>query len=483
MEEPGTMGRMEPEDVKLLVRLLRASRRWSQVKLGARAGVEAESILRFEQGKLKPADATVERLIAAVGLPVDVALSILPPVIRLVRTLMESDGGQVRASAPMDWGKETGLRDQDLLADLKTASGAALSVLAAAFVDPDSADRGASAGPATADGRGLPTLAERLCGASIRAAPRDATAAVELSRLAVRAAQNAPGNQAWKERLAGWAHAFLANSLRLSGQLLEAEAEWRETWRLWQAGQDGDPEGRLPEWRLFDLEASLRRDQMRTAESLALLERARGSAPPEVAGRLLIKAAFALEQAGDVPGALRALQEAVLLMGEHGDLRDRLCVAFNLAVNLCHLKKFEEARARVEEARDLARSLGNDLDSLRVTWLSARVDEGQGRYAEARAALAEVRDYLVERHDALDAAVVSLELAVIDLAAGRTAEVKALAAAMLSIFSAEGIERDALAALRLFWEAALQETATVAQAQELIRRLENRAPLRSLDRD
>jgi tetratricopeptide (TPR) repeat protein len=156
-----------------------------------------------------------------------------------------------------------------------------------------------------------------LCGASIRAAARDAAEAVELARLAVRAALSAEGNAAWKARLAGWAHAFLANALRVFGQLLDAEAEWREAWRLWQAGQDGDPKRRLPEWRLLDLEASLRRDQMRTAEALALLERARGSAPPEVAGRLLIKTAFALEQAGDILGSLEALREAALLVGEH----------------------------------------------------------------------------------------------------------------------------------------------------------------------
>jgi hypothetical protein len=52
-------------------------------------------------------------------------------------------------------------------------------------------------------------------------------------------------------------------------------------------------------------------------------------------------------------------------------------VAFNLAVNLCHLERFEEAQEWVEEARNLGRGLGNDLDSLRVAWLSARVDAGR----------------------------------------------------------------------------------------------------------
>jgi tetratricopeptide (TPR) repeat protein/DNA-binding XRE family transcriptional regulator len=471
---------MEKEDVSLLIRLLRASRGWSQGKLGAKVGVEKESIMRFEKGTLKPADATVERVIAAVGLPVDLAISVLPPVIRLLRKLTAPDASRPRGSGLGEWEPEVGLLEENLQEDLKATFGAALGTLAAALAVEDHEIGASGDSSVAAAARELPTLTERLCNASVRAAARSASDAVELARLAVQAAQDAEGSDARRARLEGWARGFLFNSLRVSGQLHQADAEINKAWKLWQEGQGGDPEGLLPEWRLLDLEASVRRDQMRTADALALLDRARAAAPAEAHGRLLLKTASTLEQAGDVAGSLRVLQEAVLQIGEHGDLREKWCVVFNLAVNLCHLGRFEEARECLDEARNLALELGNDLDSLRVAWLGARVDAGLGRSEQARAGLAAVRDQLVRGRDALDAGVVSLELAVMDLAAGRTAEVKQLAGEMAWIFAAEGIERDVVAALRLFCEAALQERATVAEAQELLARFEQRGPLRHL---
>ncbi len=466
--------RMDPEDVTLLVRLLRALRRWSQEELGARAGIERASILRIENGTVRPSGQTVERLIAAVGLPVDVALGILPPVIRLLRGLMTPDPG--RTGMTGDAVPDSGLREEDLLGDLKVASGAAFSVLASALAVADSAGRVSDVSLPLADTHALPTLTERLCVASVQAASHDAADAVQLARLAVRAAPDAEGPAALRTQLEGWARAFLANGLRVSGRLPEAEVEFAAAWRLWRAGQNGDPDCRLPEWRLLDLEASLRRDQMRTTEALALLQQARGSAPRAVVGRLLVNAACALERAGEISEALEVLREAMPLVAEYGDQRASWCVTLNLAVNLCHLERYEEARQWADEAGALASKLGNDLDRLRVAWLSARVDAGMGHSESARAALAEVRDDLVRRRDALDAAIVSLEIAVIDLAAGRTAQVKALAGEMAWIFSSEGFERDALVALQLFCKAALRETVTLAQAQALIARLQKSQP-------
>ncbi|HSU84811.1 MAG TPA: hypothetical protein VLR69_20520, partial [Thermoanaerobaculia bacterium] len=55
----------------------------------------------------------------------------------------------------------------------------------------------------------------------------------------------------------------------------------------------------------------------------------------------------------------------------------------------------------------------------------------------------------------------SLELAVLYLEEERTVDVRNLARAMGWIFQAQGIAREALAALTLFFEAAQRETATV----------------------
>ena len=107
----------------------------------------------------------------------------------------------------------------------------------------------------------------------------------------------------------------------------------------------------------------------------------------------------------------------------------------------------------------------NDLDLLRVDWLSARVAAGQGRTEEAMAGLEQVRRDFTARELPYNAALSSLDLAVLFLEAGRTAEVRELAVAMRWIFKTPGFDREALAALALFREAAQRETATVELAR------------------
>ena len=58
-----------------------------------------------------------------------------------------------------------------------------------------------------------------------------------------------------------------------------------------------------------------------------------------------------------------------------------------------------------------------------------------------------------------------------EIVPGRTAEVREIAEEMLWIFKAQEVHREALAALRLFCEAAQQETATVALARQVERYL------------
>jgi hypothetical protein len=62
-----------------------------------------------------------------------------------------------------------------------------------------------------------------------------------------------------------------------------------------------------------------------------------------------------------------------------------------------------------------------------------------------------------------------MDLAVLLLKQGRTAEVKSLANEMLRIFQAQNVEREALAALRLFCNSAQRETATIELARRLVK--------------
>ena len=50
-----------------------------------------------------------------------------------------------------------------------------------------------------------------------------------------------------------------------------------------------------------------------------------------------------------------------------------------MAVDLCHLERYAEAAALLPRVRELAIEQANELDLLRLVWLEARIDAGQGR--------------------------------------------------------------------------------------------------------
>jgi len=86
---------------------------------------------------------------------------------------------------------------------------------------------------------------------------------------------------------------------------------------------------------------------------------------------------------------------------------------------------------------------------------------------EAEAHFQGVRADFLARGNGYDAALVSLDLAALYLGQNRTAEVKELAAEMVKTFEEQKVHREAMAAVRLFQEAAARERATV----ELVGRL------------
>jgi transcriptional regulator with XRE-family HTH domain len=315
-------------------------------------------------------------------------------------------------------------------------------------------------------------LAERLAQESRRAGARNAQVALELARLAVLAAQHAAGSDAWRSRLEGYVRAFLANAFRLAGDLPRARAEWETAWRLWHAGAEGDPHGLLPAWHLLDLEASLRRDTGELAAALDLLARAAAAAPRPAVGRLRLQRVATLEQAGDVAGAVAALRQAVPLVEATGEPRLQFVLEFNLTANLCQLAAFDEAAAQLPTLRQRTLDLGDELDLLRVAWLSGRVAAGLGRSEEACAIFDQVRCEWRARRAPLDAAVASLDLAVLLLDEGQLAPVRRLAQEMEWILAAPGVDSEALASLRPFCDAARRQAATVEQARTLLRQLD-----------
>jgi transcriptional regulator with XRE-family HTH domain len=317
-----------------------------------------------------------------------------------------------------------------------------------------------------------PAFVARICEASVQAASDGVEIARELADLALSLARRLPG-KSLRLRAEAFCLAFLANVLRVATDFAEADRAFARAWELWRAGEPCEPE-LFPEWRLFDLEASLRRAQHRFADALECLDRALAASgtDPLVAGRLSIKKANVLEQWGDHAGALAVLEKATPTIEAAQDPHLLLRLRFNTAVNLVYLERFAEAAALLPETMELARTQDRKLDGTRVAWLVAKVDAGRGRVKEARAGLERVSQDFTTQELPYEAALASLDLAVLDLKEGRTAEVKRLAVAMNWIFEAKGIDREALAALALFCEAAKQEAATVELARRVIREVE-----------
>jgi transcriptional regulator with XRE-family HTH domain len=318
-------------------------------------------------------------------------------------------------------------------------------------------------------------LAVRVCEASIRAAARSAKEVRELASLALFIAERVPEPEAFRSRLLGYCWAHVANSLRVSEDYDGADRAITQAWDLWHAGADSDL---LPEWLLFTIEASLRREQHQFSQALKLLDQAVDSCDgaSRAACLIFLEQERVFEQMGDIKGAVAALERAASSVEASGDPHLQFTFRFKTAKTLCNLERHAEAEALLPGIRELAVEQRNGLNFIRVVWLQARVDAGQGRTEEAVAGLQRVRGEFTARDLPYDAALASLDLAVLWLqAGGRTAEVRELALAMGWIFQAKKIGREALAALSLFCEAARQESATVEMARRVIAEIEKTA--------
>jgi len=308
-------------------------------------------------------------------------------------------------------------------------------------------------------------LCERICAESERKASRKVEEAAELAHLAEEIAETVRGPEGWRDRIRGYAKAHGANALRVAGELKAAEAVFGEASRLWYTGSDS--EELLDPGRLLDLEASLLRAQREFPRALELLDQA------AVAGRcpdrVLIKKAFTLEAMGEYERAVETLLKAEPFVERQGDERLRYMRRFNLAVNYCHIGRYEESTALARTVREQAAERGDEIELSRVTWLEGRIAAGEGRPIEARRLLAQARQEFDSRGMSYDAALALLEEAALLLAEGRPGEVRVLAGELTKVFRSKRVHREALSALRLFHEAVLREEATAGLARRILR--------------
>jgi len=295
--------------------------------------------------------------------------------------------------------------------------------------------------------------------------------ALELAELALFIAEQVPEDR--RSPALSYCWGYIGNARRVATEFDAADEAFLRSWSFRDIGSDADSE-LLPEWRLLDLEASLRRAERRFPEAVALLDRARTASggEPVAAARILLKKDHVLNVMGDFESALATLAEAAPFVEASGDPHLLFALHFNRTDELSHLERWEEAAKLLPVVTEMAAEQGNALDLMRLTWLQAKVAAGQGRAEEAMAKLEKVSSDFTDRQLPYEAALSSLDLAIIWLKAGRNAEVALIALGMNWIFEAKKIQREALMALRLFCDAAEREAATVELARQVIADME-----------
>ncbi len=461
-----------PVNLAAAVATVRCMRGLSQQQLAKAAGVSKSSVAALEQGRKTPRIGNLQRIAAALGSP----LATLQELAALLASAHQGPPPAARSTAAAEV--------HDLRYELAQLF---LEATGQPVDDPDRQQARRQARLLWARFQAWPqemqhllvaearecrsaAFCELLCDESWRAAGDSAEGALRLARLAVAAAGEAAragGGGADSARLQAYALAHLGNASRVAGSLPEADRAFSRVADLWQAGAAAGPED-LNEARLLHLEASLRNAQGRSAEALALIDRALSLDRWGETPYLLMSKATACEGLGQFEGAEEMLRRAASIIDPKREPRQLFLVRAHLAANLCLVGRGEDAERLIAEVRALARQLGNDLDLLRVLWIEGQVAAGLGRDEEAAAKLGQVRAELVTRGIAYDAALATLELAQVHAAAGRTAEVKVLARESAAVFHAQAVHREAQIACDLFREAAERESATVAVIRQVI---------------
>jgi len=267
------------------------------------------------------------------------------------------------------------------------------------------------------------------------------------------------------------AWAYLGNSRRLLSDFRGAELAF-QTAESHLAQGTGE---RLERARLLDLKASLRTIQGRYDEAIALLNRAiaiyQRAQQRHLLGRVLLNKGHVCIWKDEFETAIALLRQGLSLVEPEREPKLVATAYHNLAYVLNEMGLPREALALVTRARLLYLEMGDRLYLIRLQYTEGKIALNLGRLEQAEGMLREVRKSFLEKGMAYDAALASMDLAQVYARQRRLAEIRAVSEELVPIFQARDLQREAIAALILFQQAAEAETVTLGLVQEIAGRL------------
>jgi transcriptional regulator with XRE-family HTH domain len=258
--------RDNPEDVKMVVTFLRLLRGWTQAELAEAVGLSVSAVWRYENESLVDPDKALEEVAVAVGLPVRM-------LDRVFTWVAAARAAVASAADPGDPDRRIDAIAGEMVAGLSDLVYSATALILGSTPDLETGPWARPAAPPRPEDRQEArelwevlkcrepsvrrvlveesrrfqkwALCELLCAESVQATAGSAGEALELADLALLAAEKAPGEERWSQRLQGYAWTHVAKARRVCGDRPGADEALGRARLLWEAGAPGDKEAIL----------------------------------------------------------------------------------------------------------------------------------------------------------------------------------------------------------------------------------------------
>ncbi len=298
----------------------------------------------------------------------------------------------------------------------------------------------------------------------------DPQATVRLSRVAVEVARGLDPAVYGERQVADFqarAWGELGNALRASDDLWAAQDAFEQAFDVLERGTEATALAA----RLHDLHASLLATQRQFQLAFLALDVVRDLyleiGDNHAAGRVLLKKAVYLQSDGQPEEALRVHRQGVAWLDESRDPELSFIALKNHVGFLVDCGRFREAKRLLFRNRHRRDSAGR-MTAVKLRWLEGRIRYGLGELAAAESAFREAKQSLEEAGLGFAASLASLDAAVVVMRLGRTAEAERLVTDAAAVFTALGIQREALSAVRLLQEAFERRKATIVLLERTV---------------